>query len=62
MSEQVQRRRGTSEDAQAEAATAFTRTPQVQPLDVDAILDEIDAVLQSDAEDYVRGFVQKGGQ
>jgi prokaryotic ubiquitin-like protein Pup len=30
--------------------------------DVDAILDEIDDVLESNAEDFVRAFVQKGGQ
>ncbi|WP_153460123.1 ubiquitin-like protein Pup [Streptomyces kaniharaensis] len=30
--------------------------------DVDAVLDEIDEVLESNAEDFVRGFVQKGGQ
>jgi ubiquitin-like protein Pup len=30
--------------------------------DVDAILDEIDDVLESNAEDFVRSFVQKGGQ
>lgn len=28
----------------------------------DAILDDIDAVLETDAEEYVRSFVQKGGQ
>lgn len=30
--------------------------------DVDAILDEIDDVLEQNAEEFVRGFVQKGGQ
>jgi len=30
--------------------------------DVDAILDEIDDVLESNAEEFVRAFVQKGGQ
>ncbi len=30
--------------------------------DVDAILDEIDDVLEENAEEFVRGFVQKGGQ
>ena len=30
--------------------------------DIDAILDEIDEVLESNAEEFVRGFVQKGGQ
>ncbi len=30
--------------------------------DFDAILDEIDEVLESNSEEFVRGFVQKGGQ
>ncbi|MCE7083248.1 ubiquitin-like protein Pup [Streptomyces sp. ST2-7A] len=30
--------------------------------DVDSVLDEIDEVLESNAEDFVRGFVQKGGE
>jgi len=30
--------------------------------DVDAILDEIDDVLEENAEEFVRGYVQKGGQ
>jgi ubiquitin-like protein Pup len=39
-------------DAQASAATQG----------VDALLDEIDGVLESNAEEFVRAFVQKGGQ
>lgn len=30
--------------------------------DVDSVLDEIDGVLESNAEEFVKGFVQKGGQ
>jgi ubiquitin-like protein Pup len=30
--------------------------------DVDAILDEIDEVLEENAEDFIRSYVQKGGQ
>jgi ubiquitin-like protein Pup len=30
--------------------------------DVDSLLDEIDSVLESNAEEFVRSFVQKGGQ
>jgi ubiquitin-like protein Pup len=30
--------------------------------DVDDILDEIDSVLESNAEEFVRGYIQKGGQ
>lgn len=29
---------------------------------VDDLLDEIDNVLETNAEEFVRGFVQKGGQ
>lgn len=30
--------------------------------DVDTILDEIDDVLEENAEDFVRSYVQKGGE
>ena len=30
--------------------------------DVDSMLDEIDEVLETNAEEFVRGFVQKGGE
>jgi ubiquitin-like protein Pup len=30
--------------------------------DVDAMLDEIDSVLEENAEEFVRGYVQKGGE
>ena len=30
--------------------------------DVDTMLDEIDDVLEENAEDFVRAYVQKGGQ
>lgn len=30
--------------------------------DLDSILDEIDGVLESNAEEFVKQFVQKGGQ
>lgn len=30
--------------------------------EVDALLEEIDEVLETNAESFVRGFVQKGGQ
>ena len=29
---------------------------------MDSLLDEIDDVLETNAESFVRGFVQKGGQ
>ena len=30
--------------------------------DIDDLLDEIDSVLEENAEEFVRGYVQKGGQ
>ena len=30
--------------------------------DVDDLLDEIDSVLEENTEEFVRGYVQKGGQ
>ncbi|GAB49019.1 ubiquitin-like protein Pup [Mobilicoccus pelagius] len=30
--------------------------------DIDSVLDEIDSVLEVNAEEFVRGFVQKGGE
>ncbi|QHO90834.1 ubiquitin-like protein Pup [Actinomyces sp. 432] len=35
---------------------------QTQAVGVDDILDEIDAVLETNAAAFVQGFVQKGGQ
>ena len=60
MAERIQRQRSTAraEQAQVEPTPAVTK-PVV---DYDAILDEIDSVLETDAEEYVRSFVQKGGQ
>ena len=30
--------------------------------DVDAVLDDIDEILESDAESFVRSYIQKGGE
>jgi ubiquitin-like protein Pup len=35
---------------------------QIDTTAVDSILDDIDSVLESNAEEFVRNFVQKGGQ
>ena len=39
-----------------------TEGGQVQVNPLDSILDEIDVVLEENAEQFVQGFVQKGGQ
>ena len=35
---------------------------QINTQNVDSILDEIDGVLESNAEEFVKNFVQKSGQ
>lgn len=30
--------------------------------DLDALLDEVDGVLEENAEDFVAGYIQKGGE
>ena len=38
---------------------AFTK-PNMKS--IDSVLDDIDAVLEKNAEEFVKGFIQKGGQ
>ncbi|WP_125777692.1 ubiquitin-like protein Pup [Antribacter gilvus] len=52
--------RTPDDDDQAPAAAAGQ--PQQRDAEVDALLEEIDEVLETNAESFVRGFVQKGGQ
>jgi len=49
-------------DAGGEPAAAVAERKAAIDEDVDAMLDEIDEVLETNAEEFVRGFVQKGGQ
>ena len=57
-------RRSTRETEAEEVAATAVDTPSASSLDadVDSILDEIDEVLEVNAEDFVKSFVQKGGQ
>ncbi|MGI8993862.1 MAG: ubiquitin-like protein Pup [Nocardioidaceae bacterium] len=56
--------KSSQEEQQVEAAEVDAVAERKEKLDddVDAILDDIDEVLESNAEEFVRGFVQKGGQ
>ena len=62
--EQKQPRRSTESEEVTEQATESDVAERKEALDddVDAILDEIDEVLESNAEDFVKSFIQKGGQ
>jgi ubiquitin-like protein Pup len=56
------RQRETEDDVEASAETDTEERREKLSEDVDAILDDIDAVLENNSEEFVRGFVQKGGQ
>ena len=62
--EQKQPRKSTESEEAAEVAPETDVSERKEALDddVDAILDEIDDVLEENAEDFVRAYVQKGGQ
>lgn len=59
--ERIRRNDGSEPDVPDVPAVAQAQA-QADTADVDALLDEIDDVLESNAETFVRGFVQKGGQ
>ena len=61
---QRQTTRRAEETEQAEAGTTEESKERHEKLsdDVDAILDEIDEVLEENAEEFVRSYVQKGGE
>ena len=45
-----------------EAAPATTEKGDKLKAELDDLLDEIDEVLEENAEEFVRSYVQKGGQ
>jgi ubiquitin-like protein Pup len=62
-SEQSQRKARRSEDREIEELAPADSTHKAElDSEVDSLLDEIDDVLEVNAEEFVRSFVQKGGQ
>lgn len=54
---------GGGDDAQPDDGFGqVSATNAARDEDIDSVLDEIDGVLESNAEEFVKGFVQKGGQ
>ncbi len=62
--EQKQPRRSgeTEEQAAPEAQSDVAERKESLDSDIDDILDEIDDVLETNAEDFVKSFIQKGGE
>jgi len=66
MAEREQKRRPAQsrEDAVVEDDEAAASTERGERLkaEIDDLLDEIDEVLEDNAEEFVRNYVQKGGE
>ncbi len=62
MTQQFVTGRGHGEDDSAEDPTAQGGQTFASVQGSDDLLDEIDAVLETNAETFVRSFVQKGGE
>ncbi len=62
--ERVHPKKSGDETEQVEATEETDVAERKEQLDedIDAILDEIDDVLETNAEDFVKSFIQKGGQ
>ena len=60
MSEQTYESSGAGDNSDADEVSAVK--PPIALPNLDNLLDQIDAVLETNAEEFVNSFVQKGGQ
>ncbi len=61
--EQIRRPERERESAPVEEVSAGAgESSEKLKADLDSLLDEIDEVLEDNAEEFVRNYVQKGGQ
>ena len=62
MAEQTRKPRPKKDEEEAQAQAEESTKAEASTSEVDDLLDEIDEVLETNAEDFVRAFIQKGGQ
>lgn len=61
MSERIQKQKPAPQEQKQEAKVE----PKVEEVDfsvTDELLDEIDGLLEENAEDFVKAYIQKGGE
>lgn len=58
----IQSQQNSSEEQYVELAQNSNAVNEDLISDVDDLLAEIDGVLEENAEEFVRGFIQKGGE
>jgi ubiquitin-like protein Pup len=56
------RSREETEEVEASVDTGVSERTKDVTDDVDSLLDEIDGVLEENAEEFVKSYVQKGGE
>ena len=66
MAEQEKRNRSFSSEPEleedAEVSSDVLKNSERIKGDLDGLLDEIDEVLEANAEDFVKSYIQKGGE
>jgi prokaryotic ubiquitin-like protein Pup len=60
--EQIRKPAPAKKDAEIEETPAVSEKGEKIKAELDDLLDEIDDVLETNAEEFVRSYVQKGGQ
>ena len=60
--EQIKRSGQNDEAKTVEDLPAASESGEKLKADMDDLLDEIDEVLETNAEDFVKSYIQKGGQ
>jgi ubiquitin-like protein Pup len=56
------RTREETDEVEASVDTDVAERHKEMTEDIDSILDEIDEVLEANSEEFVRSYIQKGGQ
>lgn len=64
MAERVQKQKPAPQETKTveQPAPKSSETAEEVKADIDDLLDEIDGLLEENAEEFVKSYVQKGGQ
>ncbi len=60
--EQIRKNAPKPSEEVAEEAPATSESGEALKAELDDLLDEIDDVLETNAEDFVKSYIQKGGE
>ena len=60
--EQIRKTSPRTDEKVTEEAPASSESGEKLKAELDDLLDEIDDVLETNAEDFVKSYIQKGGQ